>query len=204
MIDINNHYERLVLTNLGAIVSNKTEIVAPMSKEKLIIERVVSDKYPPNELNEYAASKYREFNLIIQKELNKLRDLGSAITDEVVRLDESSYISQSDAEENPIVSKLCFDWFKQKKNILETYEKRNLKFQLQTNYNETILMTNDLKNICVNAALIQIQRNALDRVNKIELDLIQKKILELVGFRYEINIDEYSKINLKIHKFMKV
>ena len=186
----------LLWTNFRTNPQNTSKTVSYRSSKNIILGRVLENENIPTEIvDDLEKVEYLKLNRIIKKELESLNIIEKLINDEIIKLNEKPVL----LNENNEVSNQCKKWFEKKELIILTYKKREELIKLNRNYD--IQMSNDLKNVCAQGAFIKLQKNAIDDIERLKVDLIQKEILTLLNISFEINENDHFKINSKIENF---
>lgn len=62
-------------------------------------------------------------------------------------------------------------------------------------------LTEEKKTICANTAFLKLTENAIQSVERVKVDEIQRKVLELLKIKYDLNKNDRYNIATKIEKF---
>ena len=191
----------LVIGSNRKLATNKTRVVDRTSSKFIMSHKKLVDPEPKVNLTRALTEDYQEFNNKIETGLSQLSNLEKEILREIEKVDQSVAIGR---KHDSTVSTLCFNWLRTKDWIDLQYENRQTLVDADTEISKAfsnLTMTEDLKLVCLNAALLKRRENAILLQEAIREDEYQRKLMTTLGVNYTINKNGVYNIDSKVEEF---
>lgn len=192
-----DNYDRIRSTNsLSGKYKSVLSEVDPTSKRNLTKNRKYLKKSYESDVSE---SKQEEYNGIIDKLNAQIYQLNHQETEMqllITKLDTRKYAFENQTN---AMNDQCIKWMKIRFNLIGICleAKKNLSQEIPFCSNLDTDMTNDLRLTCTNSALSTLRTNAILSVDRLRIDELQFKILNLFGIKLSNHGEDY-KLHSKI------
>ena len=200
VVELEENRGRLLLEYGGEteILTNYSKVVDVLVSKSLLTDRQVLLPNPPQDLKGMTRQKFVQLTAEIRGELDKLYGIEEQVEEEIRKIDNRFSL---DRINNPI-SDLCLNWFQTKDRIIAAYKVRADQTRVPAPEEIVIDMNNQLALVCAQSSFVILWANAQTMVDRVEVDIIQKKILSLLKINYShLYRDDHFRVATAVEKY---